>query len=492
MTLASPLLDSERRALEQRLIAVAETLEITTANRPTVDLLAELVERCRESRRAEDFWLLFVGLTGAFPNQTQLADFRRQVALATAGGGFVSALGATIDAASRADDRDRTIKIVTTGVVVDVNFCARHDHNTGIQRVVRETIPRWADDGHEIHLVAWTDLSPAFRGLSPTELSRVLAWNKERVAEHEAHDPTSTEHEIVVPWKTTVFFPEVPFGHLCSSIAALAESSGNSTAMLGYDAIPLVSADLLGVAESERFAHYLSAVKHVDSVIAISRSAAEEFSGFTQMLPAQGLRGPRVSAIPLAFDVPATPEQRSTDKPTVLCVGSHEPRKNQEAILLAGEILHREGRDFRLIFVGGGSRLAVRHFDGRVKRLRRSGFDVHSYRRLSDADLWGMYAQSRFTAFVSLHEGFGLPVAESLALGVPALTSDYGSLAEIARDGGCVMVNPRDDEQVVDAMRELLDNDALIDRLREEARRRSPRTWNAYSRELWAKVSEVA
>ena len=174
----------------------------------------------------------------------------------------------------------------------------------------------------------------------------------------------------------------------------------------------------------------------------------------------------------------------------MLCVGSHEPRKNQEAVLFAAEVLSRAGLDFELVFVGGGNATALHDFDRRMRRLNARGAHVSSYRRLQDGQLWRLYARARFTVFVSLHEGFGLPVAESLALATPALTSNFGSLAEIARDGGCVTVDPRDDLAIVEAFRALLTDDELLGRLRAEAVARESKSWHDYADELWSEAIE--
>jgi glycosyltransferase involved in cell wall biosynthesis len=80
-------------------------------------------------------------------------------------------------------------------------------------------------------------------------------------------------------------------------------------------------------------------------------------------------------------------------------------------------------------------------------------------------------------------------VAESLALGVPVVTSDFGSLDEIARVGGCLQVDPRDDTAIVDAMRRLLTDDALHASLVEDIARQRPKTWRTYADEIWQGVA---
>ena len=65
------------------------------------------------------------------------------------------------------------------------------------------------------------------------------------------------------------------------------------------------------------------------------------------------------------------------------------------------------------------------------------------------------------------------------------ITSDFGSMREIAAPGGAVLVDPRDDHAIARAMKELLLDDARYESLRKEAAARHPRTWDDYARETW-------
>lgn len=479
--------------LSDRLHVVADALGVDRDGLSVGNLLHELAVRVKLSRRSDEAWLLYVGLTTNFPNPIEFANFRQLLELSSTSAAMIAVLEGCLDSASKPDVLERAIEIVSDEVVVDVNFCATHEHNTGIQRVVRETIPLWKSAGRPIHLVAWTSDSSAMRAIDEYEEDRVLHWNDRRT--EPGHYPApgdKTIDTVVVPWRTHVFLPEVPMPSTCASLACLAESSGNTVGLIGYDAIPLVSADTQPAAESERFAHYLTIVKHSRNVIGISDSAGLEFRGFKSALAAQGFDGPKVSSVPLAVDVPADAlmvRAPKPERPLILCVGSHEPRKNQDAVLFAAEVLFSEGLDFSVVFVGRGSRSATQDFDKRAGKLRRKGMDVTSHRSLSDGDLWALYSQARFTVFVSLHEGFGLPVAESLALKTPVLTSNFGSLAEIAALGGCVMVDPRKDDQVIGGMRRLLTDDDLLEQLVEETKNAPHKTWAEYADQLWASGS---
>jgi glycosyltransferase involved in cell wall biosynthesis len=483
---------AHRAALRQRLGLAVRTLGLDPVEpeETTAQVIHRLAVHAKATADAAVAWLVFIALSACFPTADDLADLRRRLDLATEGGAMTAALGATLSAASRTGRLERTMRVEEGSIIVDVNFCATHEHNTGIQRVVRQTIPRWVAAGHDLALVAWTADGEAMRDLGAAELDRVLHWDDRR---HPQSGAENVDGIIVVPWRSQVFLPEVPLDKLCAPLAALAESSGNRVSLIGYDAIPLVSAESQRAEESQRFANYLTLLKHSDAVFGISDSAAEEFRGFVDALPAQGLEGPAVTSVRLAVGIPQAAADSAAEStsgegapPLVVCVGSHEPRKNQDAVLHAAHTLFRQGQRFRIVFVGGGDRSNRHGFDRKIARLRASGFDVSSRRKVTDTELWALYREARFSVFVSLHEGFGLPVAESLALGTPALTSNYGSLAEIAEGGGCATVDPRSDDQVIAGMRKLLTDDKVIATLRAQAAGRPVRGWDEYARELWA------
>jgi glycosyltransferase involved in cell wall biosynthesis len=167
----------------------------------------------------------------------------------------------------------------------------------------------------------------------------------------------------------------------------------------------------------------------------------------------------------------------------VLMVGSFEPRKNHLGVLHAAETLWREGLDFELTFIGGsgwGSEIP-----DRIAALTQFGRPITVLRNVDRARLDQAYRSARFTVFPSRHEGYGLPVAESLEAGIPAITSDFGSLRELAAGGGALMVDPHNDIALADAMRRLLSDDAELALLRRQIADRPPRTWDDYAHELW-------
>ena len=84
---------------------------------------------------------------------------------------------------------------------------------------------------------------------------------------------------------------------------------------------------------------------------------------------------------------------------------------------------------------------------------------------MSEPDKHALLAGAALFCFPSTWEGFGLPVLEAMAHGTPVVTSAATSLAEVAGDAA-VLVDPRDVDALADAMRQVLDDDALATALR--------------------------
>lgn len=525
-TLPDP--DLVRQALAGRVRAVAAVLldELPagggTPESDAAAVLSAIADHLHTHPTNEKVWLVLAGLAAAFPTRDEVDRARRRIELSDPEQTAIALLEDAMATVGTAGTPLARVSVAVGRVVIDVDFTARHDLHTGIQRVVRQTVPLWHTE-HDILPVAWTNARGAMRPLDEVEAARIFAWSADRTTHGGADEPdrvADTDDHVVLPWRSVVVLPEVPQVDVTPRIAAIGACSNNRVVLVGHDAIPLLSAETLELEEPEKFMTFLSAVKFADRIAGVSRSSAAEFASFASMLSAQGLAGPTVTAVPLpvefavrdapdpgpitapAGDQSIAPGGRATDPgaprlassgtltdgvpdvlPDVVVVGSHDPRKNHLAILHAAEVLWQRGVQFRLSFIGSPG--SNEEFLTRVRRLQHRGREVGLRSGLSDAQLRAAVSGARFTVFPSLHEGYGLPAAESLALGTPVITTSYGSTAEIAQDGGAVTVDPRDDAALAAAMERLLTSDEDIDRLRAQIRARRERSWQNYADELW-------
>ncbi|MBL8237428.1 MAG: glycosyltransferase family 4 protein [Bryobacterales bacterium] len=139
-------------------------------------------------------------------------------------------------------------------------------------------------------------------------------------------------------------------------------------------------------------------------------------------------------------------------KPFILHIGTVEPRKNLDALLDAYLLLPesvREGVD--LVFAGpmgwAASTTSQRILSG-LPGVRYLGY-------VPERDLPGLTKAASVFAYPSLYEGFGFPVAQAMAAGVPVLTSNNSCLPEIT-GAGAVHVDPRSPSEIRDGLDRLL------------------------------------
>jgi glycosyltransferase involved in cell wall biosynthesis len=167
------------------------------------------------------------------------------------------------------------------------------------------------------------------------------------------------------------------------------------------------------------------------------------------------------SGVPARFQPKAEPGERERlqarygigDQPYVLSVGTLQPRKNYLRLIRAFANLKPETQ---LVIAGGRGWLyedifseAERHGD----RVRILGF-------VDEGDLPALYRNAALFAFPSLYEGFGLPVLEAMACGVPVVCSNASSLPEVAGQAG-LLVDPLDTDGLAEAMRRVLEDSRL-------------------------------
>ncbi len=142
------------------------------------------------------------------------------------------------------------------------------------------------------------------------------------------------------------------------------------------------------------------------------------------------------------------------DAPYLVSVSTLQPRKNFQMLIQAFKPVAKQ-KPHNLIIAGGKgwlyeemlAEVAKQGLEGRVKFI---GF-------VEDGDLPSLYSQAALMVFPSLYEGFGLPLLEAMACGVPVLTSNASCLPEVAGEAA-VLLSPTDKAAWSHTMNELLSN----------------------------------
>jgi glycosyltransferase involved in cell wall biosynthesis len=205
-----------------------------------------------------------------------------------------------------------------------------------------------------------------------------------------------------------------------------------------------------------------------------------------------GLEPGRVTVTPLGADPPAAVdpaparallERLGVRGPFLLAVGTLEPRKNLARLVAAFAEAAAEVPAHHLVVVGpAGWGNAL---DSPVPpRVVLAG-------RVPDQVLGGLYATADGLAYPSLYEGFGLPVLEAMARGLPVLTSDRSSLPEVA-GGAALLVDPTDVPAIAKGLVELVSDSGLRQRLATGGPRRAAAfTWRATAEATWSAYEQA-
>ncbi len=176
----------------------------------------------------------------------------------------------------------------------------------------------------------------------------------------------------------------------------------------------------------------------------------------------------------------------------VLFVGTLEPRKNLGQLLDAWELLARSRPDSlpRLRVAGGLHPLGAGWADRMAAPPLNALVDYAGY---VDGDKRrALYEGARLLVLPSLNEGFGLPVLEAMALGIPVVTSNRGALPEVAGDAG-LMVDAEDPRALAEAIDAVLSDPSRAERMSRDGLTRAAayrwetaadRLYHAYTRLL--------
>ena len=159
-------------------------------------------------------------------------------------------------------------------------------------------------------------------------------------------------------------------------------------------------------------------------------------------------------------------------------VGTLEPRKNVKGLIKGYRLLPKEVRDkYRLVITGKKGWFYEELFD-EVNGDPELRDEVVFTGFVDDEDMIPLLKRASAFAYVSLYEGFGIPVAEAMAAGVPTVTSDRSSMKEIAEGYG-FLADPDDPESIKKMLLEALTTDKDSERIRKAQDHARMFTWKS-------------
>lgn len=171
-------------------------------------------------------------------------------------------------------------------------------------------------------------------------------------------------------------------------------------------------------------------------------------------------------------------------KPFFFFTGKVKYRKNVHGIVSAFIAFKKRVRSDCKLLIGGS--YGGEYYEKMLDEARAAGLerDIVFLGYVSIQKLYWLYSQAMALVFPSFNEGFGMPIIEAMSLGLPVITSNISSMAEVAADAG-LLVNPADTEEISRAMERLYCDPKLREELIGKGYRRATQfSWERSGKEL--------
>ena len=181
-----------------------------------------------------------------------------------------------------------------------------------------------------------------------------------------------------------------------------------------------------------------------------------------------GVPAEKIRVIPYGVAAPFRPEGESATGDYVLAVSTLEPRKNLARLVEGFRRARLNGLELRVVGAEGWGGVSV------------AGEGVRWLGGVDDEELARLYRGASAVAYVSLYEGFGLPVLEAMASGAPVVAPEGPPFTEFAQ-GAASLVDPRDPDSIATGLREAVER-------RDELRVLGPRLAEPYT---WEKAARA-
>ncbi|WP_329741582.1 glycosyltransferase family 1 protein [Dyella sp. A6] len=321
--------------------------------------------------------------------------------------------------------------------LVDVSELIKRDVGTGIQRVVRSILGEWFNNPPQNYRV-----EPVYASVD----AQGYRYARKFTEKFFGHGGAHIEDAPVEFGSGDVFFgldlqPLVVSAHRKYFEEMMAQ--GVTVGFLIHDLLSVRMPEHFPAGAEAGFADWLETIAGANTVIAVSKAVARDFSDWLD--ERHRTQHPRIGWSHNGADIQSSSPSRGMpvraieiltllrERPSLLMVGTIEPRKGHSAVLDACDALWRRGEAFNLVIVGKQGWKS----DELAARLRKHpefGRRLHWLEGISDEYLEQVYASSACLVAASEGEGFGLPLIEAAQHGLPILARDIPVFREVAQN----------------------------------------------------------
>lgn len=231
------------------------------------------------------------------------------------------------------------------------------------------------------------------------------------------------------------------------------------------------------------------AIKNAQRIIAVSEATKKDILKFYPEIPTG-----KITVIHHGFDGEIFSHKASeleaqkvltkyqlSDEQYLLYVGAIQPRKNLGVLIDAFEKLKKEKTKLKLVIAGA----PAWQYEATLEKIAQSEFkqDIIITGSVPFADLAVLYQNAQAFVFPSLYEGFGIPVLEAMASGVPVILANNSSLPEVAGEAA-LYFDTQDANDLADCLARVLKDEALRSGMIEKGKRRATEfSWKKCARQ---------
>lgn len=320
---------------------------------------------------------------------------------------------------------------------VDISELVNRDARTGVQRVTRTLLSellKRPPAGYSICPVYGDTVTSGYRY---ARNFTNLFLNKE---------DSSTEDDFI-EFKVGDIFLGLDLQHHVvetqkSYLSALRQR-GVKVFFVVYDLLPITLPDSFPVGSKDGHERWLKVLSQYDGAFCISKSVAEELSDWMNINVTDRLRPFAIDWFHLGADIKSSIPSKGLDanseqtvenlkvSATFLMVGTVEPRKGQDQVLNAFDLLWAQGHNINLVIVGKQGWL-VEKLAERLRQHPKNGIHLFWLEGVSDEYLEKLYEASSCLIAASRGEGFGLPLIEAAQYNIPIIARDIPVFREVA------------------------------------------------------------
>ncbi len=389
---------------------------------------------------------------------------------------------------------------------------------TGIPRVINELSRRFATEDKDVVLVVWDGAAGVFKDTTYETMTR----QRQQAATTTAPAALPSERQLVRVAKAVIrripvaerqlrrakqkLSPQTTAGALDHGVTlsaddvlvvmwgawdddtyqrkltALADSKVKLVQLV-YDMLPLVTPQFSGHATASLGRYASTVYPHCDLLLSISEHSKQDV---TAWLTTAGLTVPRIEVFRLGDDFhfsqptrPADPlfkDSKLKGNDYLLMVGTIEARKNHALIYYVYKLAHEQGVTLPKLVIAGRQGWLSEYVYVLMTTDPEVKHDFVVLENANDEELSWLFEHALFSVYPSFYEGWGLPVAESIAHGTPCIASSTSSIPEIAGDL-ITYFSPVSSNECLEKIQSLLDPEALAS-ARSKVSRYKPTSWD--------------